>query len=334
MSGPFDRAQGGRAAASIAVVAATPEPAPPAGFWTQAWRRLLRNRLAVAGLAVIAAFGLVALFAPVTAPHDPSFQDLRNTFASPSLDHPAGTDQLGRDWFSRLVYGARLSLGVAFFAQAVVLGIGLPLGLAAGYFGRAADSLIMRFTDLVYAFPDLLLIILLRSVLGGSLFTLFLIIGIVSWVDMARLVRGQVLSLREREFVEAARSLGAGDREIMTRHLLPNLVGPLVVVTAFGLPRVVFIEASLSFIGVGVDPGTPSWGSMVQEGYGAIFAFPHLVIVPSAAIALLMLAFTFLGDGLRDALDPRYTPAPRVPEERERPAAPAPAEERELPRAA
>ena len=309
------------------------EPARGQGFWALAWRRLLRNRVAAAGLGVIGLFALVALLAPLVAPHDPRFQDLAHTFAPLSLDHPMGTDNLGRDWLSRLVYGARLSLTVGIFAQAIVLAIGLPLGLAAGYWGRAADSAIMRFTDLVYAFPDLLLIILLRSVLGGSVFTLFLVIGLVSWVDIARLVRGQVLSLREREFVEAARSLGASGREIMVRHLLPNLLGPLVVVVAFGIPRAVFIEATLSFIGIGVAPGTPSWGSMVQEGYAAIFAHPHLVAFPSVAIALLMLAFTFLGDGLRDALDPRYTPAPRLPDERAK-VAPPEAGERELPKAA
>jgi oligopeptide transport system permease protein len=194
---------------------------------------------------------------------------------------------------------------VGVFAQLVVLAIGVPVGLAAGHWGRGVDTALMRLTDLAYAFPDLLLVILLRSVLGGNIFTLFLVIGLVSWVDMARLVRGQVLSLREREFVEAARSLGARDLEIMVRHLLPNLAGPLIVLVAFGIPRAIFVEASLSFIGVGANPGTPSWGSMVQEGYSAIFAFPHLVIFPSAAIALLMVAFTFAGDGLRDALDPR-----------------------------
>jgi oligopeptide transport system permease protein len=280
------------------------EPAAAHGYWLRAWQRLRRNRLAVVSLIVIGLLVLVALLAPLVAPSDPMRQDLMNTFASPSLQHPAGTDNLGRDWFSRLVYGARVSLSVGLLAQAVVVGIGLPLGLSAGFHSRFADGLIMRFTDLVYAFPDLLLIILLRAVLGGNIFTLFLIIGVVSWVDITRLVRGQVLSLKEREFVTAARSLGASDREIMTRHLLPNLVGPLIVLVAFGVPRAVFIEAALSFIGFGVSPGTPSWGSMVQEGYSAIFAFPHLVILPSAAIAVLMLAFTFLGDGLRDALDP------------------------------
>ena len=275
------------------------------GYWMRAWRRLLRNRFAAAGLIVVTALLLVAFLAPLFATHDPSAQDLSETFQAPSLSHFMGTDNLGRDWFSRLVYGARVSLTVGLFAQAVVLVIGLPVGLVAGYMGKTADSLLMRFTDLVYAFPDLLLVILLRSVLGGSIFVLFLIIGIVSWMDIARLVRGQVLSLKQREFVEAARSLGASDRDIMLRHLLPNISGPLIVLIAFGIPRAIFIEASLSFIGIGVNPGTPSWGSMVQEGYAAIFAFPHLVIFPSLAIALLMLAFTFLGDGLRDALDPR-----------------------------
>lgn len=275
------------------------------GYWARAWRRLLRNRLAAAGLIVIATLILVALLAPLVATHDPSAQDLASTYESPRWQHLMGTDGLGRDWFSRLVYGARVSISVGLFAQAVVLAIGLPIGLVAGYVGKTADSLLMRFTDLVYAFPDLLLVILLCGVLGGNIFVLFLIIGIVSWMDIARLVRGQVLSLKEREFVEAARSLGASNRDIMLRHLLPNISGPLIVLVAFGIPRAIFIEASLSFIGIGVKTGTPSWGSMVQEGNAAIFGSPHLVIFPALAIAVLMLSFTFLGDGLRDALDPR-----------------------------
>jgi oligopeptide transport system permease protein len=276
-----------------------------AGYWVRAWRRLLRNRLAAGGLLVVTALILMAVLAPLITFHSPASQDLSATFEAPSLSHFMGTDNLGRDWFSRLVYGARVSLSVGLFAQAIVLLIGLPIGLVAGYVGKTADSLLMRFTDLVYAFPDLLLVILLRGVLGGSIFMLFLIIAIVSWMDIARLVRGQVLALKEREFVEAARSLGASNRDIMLRHLLPNISGPLIVLVAFGIPRAIFIEASLSFIGFGVNPGTPSWGSMVQEGYAAIFSFPHLVIFPSLAIAFLMLSFTFLGDGLRDALDPR-----------------------------
>jgi oligopeptide transport system permease protein len=306
------------------------------GYWARAWRRLLRNRVAVAGLIVILLVALAAAAAPIVAPADPSAQDVLNSRAGPSSEHLAGTDSLGRDMLSRLIYGARVSLSVGVFAQAIILGIGLPLGLIAGYRGGWIDNAIMRFTDLVFAFPDLLLIILLRAVLGGDIFTLFLIIGFVSWVNLARLVRGQVLSLREREFVEAARSLGASDREIMTRHLLPNLTGPLVVMLALGIPRAIFIEASLSFIGFGVDPGTPTWGAMVQEGQSAIGTASHLVIFPSAAIALVTLAFTFLGDGLRDALDPHIEDGARPSEaaETRRPARRGGETQRELPRAA
>jgi oligopeptide transport system permease protein len=307
---------------------------PSRGYWSRAWGRLRRNRLAVAALVVIAMLVFLALFAPLIAPHDPSTQDVLNAREDPSLEHLGGTDNLGRDVMSRLIYGARVSLAVGLLAQAVVLGIGLPLGLIAGFRGSWADTAIMRFTDLIYAFPDLLFIILLRAVLGGNVMTLFLIIGFVTWVDLCRLVRGQTLSLREREYVAAARAMGATDREIMTRHLLPNLTGPVVILLALGVPRAIFIEASLSFIGFGVDPRTPSWGSMVQEGQaGIVGGNLHLVIFPAAAIALLTLAFTFLGDGLRDALDPNV-------EERTRPIESAGSPERdtaaprELPKAA
>jgi oligopeptide transport system permease protein len=273
----------------------------------------------MAGLAVLAAFVAIALLAPLIAPYDPRAQDLRNTFEPMSWDHLMGTDNLGRDWFSRVIYGARLSLTIAILVQVMVVAIAVPVGLIAGYFGRGTDNLLMRATDLGYAFPDLLLVILLRSVLGGGVLTLVLIIGLVTWMDAARVLRGQVLSLKEREFVDAARSLGARDRDIMTRHILPNAIGPLIVVVAFGIPRVIFIEAALSFIGFGVSPEIPSWGGMVEEGYNAIFAFPHLVLFPSIAIALLMLAFTFLADGLRDALDPRLETKVRIGDEASRP---------------
>ncbi len=307
------------------------------GLWGLAFRRLRRNRLALAGLGLIAVFAMAGLLAPLIAPFDPARQNLHETFAHPSLHHLMGTDNLGRDWFSRLLYGARLSLSVGVLAQLVIVGIGIPIGLVAGYRGGLTDSLLMRLTDLVYAFPDLLLIILLRSVMGGSLVTLFLIIGIVSWVDLARLVRGQVLSLKEREYVAAARSLGARDYEIMVRHLLPNLLGPVTVIVAFGVPRAIFVEATLSFIGIGASAGTPSWGTMVQEGYSAIFSFPFLVIFPSLAIALVMLAFTFLGDGLRDALDPTaetYSPQMSSEPELRRPVPTSREDEAERERAA
>jgi oligopeptide transport system permease protein len=275
------------------------------GYWQQALRRLLRNRLAVAGLAIIAVLVAIAVFAPLIAPNAPGAQDLGagKQYQTPSWSHLMGTDGLGRDWFSRLVYGTRVSLAVGIFAQLVVLAIGLPLGLIAGIRNGGPDSAIMRFTDLAYAFPDLLLVILLRGVIGGNLALLIAIIGLVTWMDITRLVRGQVLTLREREFVMASRATGAGDAHIMLHHLLPNLSGPLIVLLAIGVPRAIFIEATLSFIGYGVGIGTPSWGAMVQEGYAA-FAFPHLMLFPAGAIAVLMLAFTFVSDGLRDALDP------------------------------
>ena len=275
------------------------------GLWGDAWRRLLANRLAVVGLVVIGFVVVVAVLAPLIAPFDPTAQELTNTFAKPDGEHLMGTDNLGRDWFSRLIYGARVSMTVGFFAQAVILTIGVTVGSVSGYFGGWVDNLLMRFTDLMYAFPDLLFIILLRSVFGGNLFVLFLIIGLVSWVDVARLVRGQILSLKEREFVEAARALGATSRELMWRHLFPNTLSPVIIVVAFGIPRAIFTEAALSFIGIGVDPRTPSWGAMIYEGYGGIFAVPSLVLFPAVTIAVVMLSFTFVGDGLRDALDPR-----------------------------
>lgn len=316
----------------VAVADALP---PLRGYWSRCWGRLIQNRLAVAGLIIVTAFILIAIFAPIVAPYDPAKQDALNSFASPSWDHLAGTDILGRDWFSRLVYGTRVSLVVGLAAQVLVLSVGLPVGLIAGLKGRLVDSALMRFTDLAYAFPALLLIILLRSAAGGGLLTLVLIIGFVSWMDTARLVRGQVLTLREREFVTAARSLGATDRQIMTRHLLPNLTGPVIVMLALGIPRAVFIEAALSFIGLGVTIGTPSWGTMVQQGYEAIFAFPHLVLAPSIAIGLLLLAFTFIGDGLRDALDPTLdTTKPKPLPRAEAPRGQATQEESGLRRAA
>jgi oligopeptide transport system permease protein len=275
------------------------------GLWGDAFHRLIRNRLALVGLGVVGFFLFLAVVAPLIVPYDPNEQDLLHTFVKPSWHHLMGTDNLGRDWFSRLIYGARLSMTVGFFAQAVILAIGVTIGTTAGYFGGRIDNLLMRFTDLMFAFPDLLFIILLRGVLGGNIFTLFFIIGLVQWVDIARLVRGQILSLKEREFVEAARALGATNNTIMWRHLFPNTLGPIIVVVTFGVPRAIFTEAALSFIGFGVDPRTPSWGSMIFEAYSAIFAFPGLVIFPAIAIALVMLSFTFLGDGLRDALDPR-----------------------------
>jgi oligopeptide transport system permease protein len=288
-------------ATAVAVESARPHHT----LWGDAWVRLRRNKLAMAGGAFILLLTLAAIFAPLITPYRFDQQNYDVLMQGPSWAHLLGTDELGRDVFTRLLYGARTSLAVGVFTQIIVLAIGLPIGAFAGYVGGRVDNWLMRFVDVMYAFPDILLIIMLRSIFGGSIFMIFLAIGLVNWVLIARLVRGQILSLKERDFVKAARAMGGESRYITMRHLLPNALGPVIVAVTFNIPRAIFTEAALSYIGIGVKPPTPSWGAMIRDGYDVIFAAPHLVIVPALAIGLLMLAFTFLGDGLRDALDPR-----------------------------
>ncbi len=283
-------------------------------LWSDAWRRLRKNRLAVAGLVVIALLAAIAIFAPLLAPH--SYRDVvysGHTNAKPGEAGLLGADNLGRDVLSRLIYGARISLSVGLVVQFVVVVIGVPLGALAGYFGGWVDTLISRFTDIMYAFPSLLLIILLNSALRespikqllGGLFVIFIAIGLSAWVGDTRLMRGQIISLKGREYVEAARALGASSGRIVWKHLLPNALGPVLVSITFGIPGAIFAEAALSYLGIGVIPPTPSWGAMINEGQQSIFYSPTQVIFPGLAIAITMLSFTFLGDGLRDALDPR-----------------------------
>src|SRR3990172_915520 len=278
---------------------------PPRGVWSDAFRRLRANRLAMLGLIVITLAGFVAIFADLFAPHDPAFQDYSVVFSPPSAAYPLGTDNLGRDALSRLIFGARTSLTVGILAQVIMLSIGLPLGAIAAFFGRRVDNFVMRFVDVIYAFPDLLLVILLRTIFGGSIYMIFVAIGLVEWTTLARVTRGQLLSLKEQPFVTAAQAIGARWYEVLLRHLLPNALSPIIVIVVFGVPRAIFTEAALSFIGIGVQPPTPSWGTMIQDGYQAIFAFPHLILFPALAVGLITLSFTFFGDGLRDALDPR-----------------------------
>lgn len=289
------------------------QPRRQASLWGDAWRRLVRNRMAVLGGTVVVALIIVALLADFIAPYSPTRQDYAAIFQPPGGQHPLGTDNLGRDQLSRLIYGARVAVAVGIFTQLVILAIGVPIGAVAALAGGRIDNLLMRFTDIIYAFPDLLLIILLSTVLRdnplksiwGGLLIIFFAIGVVNWVNIARLTRGQLLSLKERDFVEAARALGAGNTHIIVKHLLPNALGPIIVSVTFGIPQAIFTEATLSFLGIGITPPNPSWGSMIQDGYQAIFAYPYLVLFPALAIACTLLAFTFLGDGLRDALDPR-----------------------------
>jgi oligopeptide transport system permease protein len=313
-------------------------------LWRDAFFRLIRNRGALLGGVIILGLVGVYIFAPVIArkPYDVQVSQDNNTmpawlvevlpmtrgYARINNAYLLGADELGRDVFSRIVYGTRVSLTVAFVGPLIALLVGITYGSLAGYFGGRVDNVMMRFVDVMYAFPTLLLIILmmaffrssfagiaepgtlkymlneLDSRVGGMLF-IFIGIGITSWMGMARLTRGQVLSLREKEFVEAARSLGATDMQIMFKHILPNAIGPLIVAETLAIPNYISYEAFLSFIGLGVNPPTPSWGMMISDGARVIRTYPQLAILPGLALAITMFAFNFLGDGLRDALDPR-----------------------------
>jgi oligopeptide transport system permease protein len=299
---------------------AVAKPRASAGPWREAAGRLFKNKLAIVGLIIVLLFLFCGIFGPLIAPWPYQVQDLQAVFANgnrplPPLspNHLLGTDELGRDLLSRLLDGARISVTVAFVVQIVIICIGVPIGAIAGWYGGMVDNGLMRLTDVIYAFPDLLFIILLSvafretpfgQALDG-LFLVFVAIGLVGWVTVARLGRGQLLSLKETEFVEAAKAIGVSDRRIVTRHLLPNGMGPIIVAVTLGIPVAILAEATLAFIGVGVQPPRASWGSLVADGQKWIRSDPHLVFFPALFIALALIGFTFLGDGLRDALDPK-----------------------------
>ena len=277
----------------------------PTSLARDAVRRLLRNRLAMAGGVVIVLLCLVAIFADALAPLPYTKTNFGRLNEPPSHDYPLGTDALGRDLFSRMIYGARVSMLVGLGAQVIVVLIGVPIGALSGYLGGRVDLVLTRFVDVMYAFPRLLFVILVMSMLGAGLTNIFIAIGLTGWVGIARQTRAQVLTIKEKEFVDAARALGAGFRRLLTRHVLPNALTPIVVSVTFGIPEAIFTEAALSFIGVGINPPTPSWGQMVGEGQQYLRSYWHLCVFPSIAIAVTMLAFTFFGDGVRDALDPK-----------------------------
>jgi oligopeptide transport system permease protein len=296
------------------------------GLWQDAFRRLLRNRLAIVGGIFVIFLLFVAIFGPVLAPWPYYEQHLQEVIANgnrplvpmqqmPGVDHVhyLGTDNLGRDLLSRLMDGARISMMVALVAQTVVILLGIPVGALAAWFGGKLDNFLMRITDVVYAYPDLLFIILLgvafRETFFGraldGLLLVFVAIGLTAWVTMARLVRGQLLSLKEQEFVEAAQAIGVSDKRIVTKHLLPNATGPIIVAVTLGIPAAILAEATLAFIGIGVQDPRASWGSLVADGQTYVRSFPHMVLYPAICIAVALISFTFLGDGLRDALDPK-----------------------------
>ena len=276
-------------------------------LWQDAARRFLNNRLAIFGLAIVLFFLFLAIFADLIAPYpyDKVYFDrvLRMPFDLPG--HPLGTDEVGRDYMSRLIYGARTSMTVGMAVQVVAVLIGVPLGGLAGYMGGRTDFMISRFIDIMTAFPGLIFSILIISVWGGGLTKVIFALSITSWIGIARLTRGQILSLREKEYVEAARCLGIGRNRIILRHLLPNALTPILVSISFGVPAAIFGEAGLSFLGIGINDPIPSWGKMVGVSNAYVRVYWHLALFPTVAVALSMLGFSFVGDGLRDALDPK-----------------------------
>jgi len=311
-------------ATSSTALEATLAERKSAGLWRDAFGRLAKNRLAIVGAILVSLFALIALIGPFIANtflHPYNVQNVQLTVGYGGRPVPPlaeegyilGTDKLGRDLLARIFDGAQISMTVALVVQAVVLIIGIPIGALAGWFGGRLDNYLMRFTDVIYAFPDLLFIIILtvafRETWFGraldGLLLVFIAIGVTSWITMARLVRGQLLSLKETEFVEAAKAIGVPDRRIVMRHLLPNAIGPVIVAITLGIPGAILAEATLAFLGIGAQAPRASWGSLIDDGRDFIRGDPHLVLFPALAVAIALLSFTFLGDGLRDALDPK-----------------------------
>ena len=276
-------------------------------LWQDARRRFFRNRLAVVGLTIVATFLFMAIFAGYLAPYDYDYADFSKVLLFPFEDptHPLGTDDIGRDFLSRLIYGARTSMTVGLAVTFISLLIGIPLGGLAGYFGGKTDFFISRVLEIMTAFPGLLFAIFLITLWGGGLWKVILVLGFTSWIGITRLVRGQILSLREKEYIEAARCLGTPNWRIIGGHLVPNTLTPLLVAVSFAIPAAIFGEAGLSFLGIGINDPLASWGKMVGVSDAYVRVYWHLALFPTLMIALTMLGFSFFGDGLRDALDPK-----------------------------
>ena len=273
----------------------------------RALRRFFRNKLAIAGLAIVTLLIVIAIFAPFIAPHDPALPDFYAARQAPSSTYWFGTDDLGRDVLSRLIYAARISVTVGIVAVGIYELIAIVLGAVSGYFGGKVDMIVQRLVDIVLAFPNLIIILVFIAILGPSIYNVMIAIGLLSWPGPTRLVRGQILQLREEDYVLAARSLGVRDRRIIFRHILPGVISPLIVNATFGVAGAIMTEAGLSFLGLGVQPPTPSWGNMLMDAQNLtkLQMMPWLWLPPGLAIVLTVLAINFIGDGLRDALDPK-----------------------------
>ncbi len=278
---------------------------PPMSFAADAWRRFKANPLALLGLIVLVIFLFACFIGPLLTPWDPTTQNLAGRDQPPSLQHWFGTDAHGRDLFERVLYGGRISLAVAFFAGLLQLVVGVTYGAASGLLGGKWDNIMMRIVDIIDTIPLTIYVILLAVILKPGLTSIFLAIGLVYWTSMARLVRAQVLALKEQEFMLAARALGASRWRLITRHLIPNAIAPIVVELTFSIPRAMFTEAFLSFIGLGVSAPQASWGVLASLGFEGLRSYPWQLAFPSAAIIIVSLSFNFIGDGLRDALDPK-----------------------------
>jgi oligopeptide transport system permease protein len=274
-------------------------------LWSDAIRRLFKNKAAVAGAVVLVVLIVLAVFAPWIAPYPYAYQNLDLGASPPSSDHLLGTDVLGRDLLSRILYGARISLLVGFIATTVALAIGVSWGIIAGYAGGKVDSVMMRIVDILYGLPFIIFIILLMVIFGRNLWLLFLAIGAVEWLTMARIVRAQVLSLKNQEFVLAAQAMGVSNFAMFKRHLLPNILGPVAVYATLTIPQVMLLESFLSFLGLGIQPPMSSWGTLIKDGVESMEEYSWLLIYPGLTFTVTLFALNFFGDGLRDALDPK-----------------------------
>ena len=265
---------------------------------------LKKNKLALTGLIILATLFILAVFAPVIAPYNPN-EIIEDHIAAPSLSHIFGTDDLGRDIFSRLIFGGRVSLSVAVIAVAVSLTIGILLGCISGYYGGILDEVIMRFTDIMLSFPTIFLILAIQSVLTPNIFNVMIVIGATSWMGIARLVRGEFLALKEREFVEAARAIGCSDLRVIFRHILPNSLPPVIVAGTLGMAGAILTESALSFLGLGVQPPMPSWGNMLMDSQSYLLDAPWMAVIPGLIIVLAVLSLYFVGEALRKELNPK-----------------------------
>jgi peptide/nickel transport system permease protein len=274
-------------------------------------KRFSRNRLSVIGAGAIILLITISILAPLIAPYDPTAIDVHNVLSPPSKEHPIGTDELGRDLLSRIIWGSRVSLKVGFVAVGIAILIGIVIGALAGFYGGLIDAVLMRFVDIMLAFPTFFLILAVISILEQNIFTIMVVIGLTSWMDVARLVRAEFLSLKEKDFVSAARAVGVNDKRLIFKHILPNALSPVFVAATFGVAGAILIESGLSFLGLGVQPPDPSWGNILTAGKDNIEVAWWLSLYPGLAILITVLSYNLVGEGLRDALDPRLWEAER-----------------------